>query len=554
MPIKQKSWLLLLIFTLYYLIPIEIRPLWQPDETRYAEISREMLVEDNWIVPRLLDLRYFEKPAAGYWVNNLSQLLFGHNNFAVRFGVVLSSALSALGVFWLALRIWREQHVALMAAIIYLTCLLVLGVGTYAVLDPMLALWMTAAMCAFWLAVTTSELRQRILAWLLLGVACGMGFMTKGFLALVIPVISVLPWVIVQNRWKMVLSWGWLALFAALIVSLPWVIAVAKYEPDFWRYFIWEEHIRRFADPDAQHKAPFWYYLPVMLVGVLPWLALMPGALKLGWLGRKEDNSSAFFLLCWFIMPLILLSISKGKLLTYVLPCFAPLAILMAQNGYVALQRRIQVFKINGAINLVFGLICLSIDVILWAPWGLAKHPIYASYEIPKVLITALAFSIWLLAGFLCWCAPKQRWYWVAFCPLGVALLVGSATPQFRSSNKHPQPFISAVHNELITCRYVLSNSSGVASSLAWGLKRSDILMYDGKGELSYGLSYPDSRYRYVSQTAFVSWLAKARTTGNVALVLQLDRRQDPIFPRLPMPDFVWHQGRLVLYKYYQRS
>ena len=133
-------------YIVIYILPLNVRPMIIPDETRYAEIAREMIETGNWISPRLDGLRYFEKPILGLWLNAISIKLFGENAFAIRLPSALAVGLSAIILFFLILRITNESKRAVIASCVFLSCFEIYIIGTFSVLDSVFSMFITAIM------------------------------------------------------------------------------------------------------------------------------------------------------------------------------------------------------------------------------------------------------------------------------------------------------------------------------------------------------------------------------------------------------------------------
>lgn len=538
--------LLVLLLAAAYLFPAAQRGLWIPDEARYAEVSREMIQGGDWIVPHLLGLVYFEKPVAGYWLNSLAMTLLGETHLAVRLASVLSVWLSAGLVFVLTNAMFGSRRKAWFASLCYLTGMLVYGIGTFAVLDSMLALWLNLALAAFYLGIRTEQERTRRLCYGVLGAALGMAFLTKGFLAFAVVALVALPYLGYRRR---LADLRYLALLVPclLLVALPWSLAIARRAPDYWHYFFWVEHVQRFAADNAQHKAPLWFYVPVLAVGLLPWLGVAPSALRLA-CADTGARAAVVYLLLWLLLPLLLFSIAKGKLPTYILPCFTPLAVLLGY-GLDELHRRLdwRPLRRNGWCNLLFGA-ALVVGLAMTYGGLLSDRELYAPRELPAWALAVGIFGFWAGAGLLAIRRPQSSWLPTLLAPLVFGVLISKALPAATVTGKMPELFVGQHQALLQQTRYLVADNTGVAYSLAWRLGRDDIRLYGRQGELRYGIQAANAADRSLTPEGFPAWLAMARREGDVALLMVTDAGES--LDDLPPADQVVTRRRLTLFYY----
>jgi len=518
------------LFLCLYILPLGLRPLMEPDETRYGAIPREMIASGNWVVPHLNGLHYFEKPPLGYWANAVSILAFGENTFAIRLPSALSIGLAALMIMAMLRGTLARDDIwaGPIAALVLITCSEVAAVGTFAVLDAMLTGTLTLSMACFFLASEAARSsRQERLLLLAAGLSCGAAFLIKGFLALVVPALTMGAYLLWERRLRDLVRYVWLPLVAAIAIALPWSLAIHAKAPDFWHYFFWIEHIQRFMGGDkAQHKEPFWFFFVVAPAMFLPWTFLAPAA-GIGLLSTGHTTACRRlirFSLCWLCLPFLFFSASSGKLLTYILPCFPPFAIL-ASVGLLALLRRGRVMSFQaGAIAACtcFALLPVALVIIQWL--GIPKvAPPYSTLWQPLLGMAGLL----AMAGMplLAWRSRGQEGKIILFGLSPVILLCAAPMimPDLSIEKKSPGELLARHRAEITSDTVILSDEEPIRA-LCWYLKRDDAILISGPGELSYGIASEGgtNKGRFLSMEQ-----AAARITANPGATVLIARARN---------------------------
>lgn len=323
------DWLLLVaVFFFFFFWKLAAFGLIGADEPRYAQVAREMLEHHDWITPTLGGVPWLEKPPVYYWQAMIAYRLFGVSDWAARLPSACDATLLVVAVYWFMRRL--KQGCELNAALVLATSAGVVGYSRAASMDMVLAAAFALAMLAWYAWNDLGERWFLVLFYSFLA----LGMLAKGPIAPFLACLIIALFAASQKNVHILTKTFWLpGIIVFLAVSAPWYIAVQLRNPQFFHVFILEHNLARFGTNLYHHTEPFWYYIPVTLLGWMPWtvfiIAALVGCLRIS--NKTASGGLDTFLAIWIAVVVVFFSISRSKLPGYVLPAIPAGAILVSR-------------------------------------------------------------------------------------------------------------------------------------------------------------------------------------------------------------------------------
>ncbi|MCB1856829.1 MAG: glycosyltransferase family 39 protein [Gammaproteobacteria bacterium] len=416
---RHEGWLLL--FVVVWFAMLGYRDLAEPDEGRYAEIPREMVASGDWVTPRLNDFKYFEKPVLQYWATAATFLAFGESNLTARLPVAVAGFLGALWIFYVGNRLWGREA-GICAFLVLLSSTLYTVLGHFITLDMMLSVFLAVGVGALLLAQSERSDPLGVRNWMLLGWAVlGLATLTKGLVALVLPGGAILLYTLWQRDWAL---WRHLHLgkgiLLLLLISAPWFVAVSLANPEFPQFFFIHEHFDRYTSEVHKRNQAMWYYLPILLAGLLPWLGTGFRALFSAGNHWRPDSPNHFdavrFLWSLVLFTLVFFSLGRSMLPPYILPLFPALALIMGRRLALGVS-----VVADLAILFGMGVFCLVFSGI---------NELFVSPKLPLAYLEAYGYwamaaaVVFMTGGWLTWRFYGTRG-WRAVAGISLTALLG---------------------------------------------------------------------------------------------------------------------------------
>ncbi|AVA33758.1 MULTISPECIES: glycosyltransferase family 39 protein [Burkholderiaceae] len=344
---------------LLWFATISNRPLYEPDEGRYAQVPKEMVDSGDWITPRLNGIKFFDKPPLQYWATASAYTVFGPSEWTARAWSAMVGLFGVGMAWWAGKALYGRREGMAAAWVLGGAPLWILG-SNLTTTDIGVASLLGSAVLVFAVARQTGNARLYPGIWLLLGLA----FLAKGLIAVVLPAVTLLLYVVTTRQWRLLADsrfWRWSPL--AMLVALPWLIAVSQRNPEFLHYFFVQEHFARFSSTVHARNKPWWFFIAVVSAGMIPWLGVMwRAAIFRRQIEVEGRFDTTVFLSIWALVVLAFFSVSHSKLPLYILPMLPPLAVLLGGRVLNASRR------VLCAGFVAMALLGAGIALCLWRP------------------------------------------------------------------------------------------------------------------------------------------------------------------------------------------
>jgi len=465
-----------------WLANLPLRPLFDPDEGRYAEIPREMVASGDWVTPTLNDLKYFEKPPLQYWATAALYAGFGVHPWTARLYATVLAFLCIPLVYAFCRRIGYSTEISLIAAALLAINPYFAVTGQLNLLDQGFTFFLSAALFSFVIAQRERGSPARSRNWMLLTwAALALAVMSKGVVTLVLAGATLAAYLIAARDLSLLrrlqLRIG-IPLF--LVIVVPWFSLVQRRNPEFFQFFFIREHVERFLTTVDNRVEPFWYFIPIVAVALLPVIANWRN-----WrLAKIEGERAAgefraeLFLLLWCAAVVVLFSFSQSKLASYVMPVMPPLAVVLARVTHAETSAFPRAKWISMSFLL---LVATSLALIGWQRMGsLAAASLGWAIAGGAICIGYLVFDRLRPQHGL-----VQRWSALAAVSIAtyqVLALCYAATYPARSG-----AVIAAEIHGSIDSNTRLYSVGQYRHSLSFYLQRP-LLVYDYRGELDFGM------------------------------------------------------------------
>jgi len=403
-----QLWALIIAVALIWFSNLEYRTLIKPDEGRYAEIPREMVASGDWTTPRLNDLKYFEKPPLQYWATAFAYTVFGEHQWTSRLWAGLTGFGGIFLVWFAGIRLFGREAGAY-AALLLGSSLLYVLIGHINTLDMGVTFFITLSIVALLVGqtrVVKSEQRNwMLLAW----AAMALAVLSKGLMGIVLPGAALFIYCVAERDFSVLKRMHWLpGLAVFLLIAAPWFYLVMKANPEFFDRFFIYEHYTRFTTKELGRYQPWYYFIPILLIGSLPWTLLMFDSLSRAWRrGRQPGRlfNAERFLLIWAVFIYLFFTVSGSKLPSYLLPMFPAMALLMGSRIAVMRERTLlwQVAPMV-LVALVWLVLALNAGKFADTPQQAELYPKFGAW----LAVAALVLLTGLLGGmFLLWRSKK---------------------------------------------------------------------------------------------------------------------------------------------------